>query len=166
MLFPFVKWSARFCSPGIRLIFILPDLVISCSHKYLNSTCRVLPKTSSRRYRFGSVGISPNSHLGGHAQVCHHRLHSKSLRCTRDDCVILGFCRAQRTRRLRSGQCFTTVPLIIIIPPLVDFLSGPLAQFESTCTSTFTSNTEIRQEVVNLESSTSCRRSLSSKFFG
>ena len=61
-----------------------------------------LTETSSRRCRFGSVGISPNLHLGGHAQVCHHRLHSKSLCCTRDDCVIHGFCRTQCSRRLRT----------------------------------------------------------------
>ena len=35
-------------------------------------------------------------------------------------------------------QCFTIVPLPIIMPPLVDFLSGPCAQSESTCTSTIT----------------------------
>ena len=29
---------------GFALIFTLPDLVTSCSHKYLNSTCRVFPR--------------------------------------------------------------------------------------------------------------------------
>ena len=65
-----------------------------------------LSETSSRHYCFHSVGVSPDSHLGGHAQVCHHRLHSKSLSFTRNDSVILGFRRAQRTRRLRSGPMF------------------------------------------------------------
>ena len=55
-----------------------------------------LSETSSRRYHA----------LGWSRPVCHHRQHSKSIRCTRDDCVILGFRRAQRTRRLRSGLMF------------------------------------------------------------
>ena len=100
-----------------------------------------LTETSSRCYRFGSVGIRPNSHLGGHAPVCHHRLHSKSLCCTRDDFVILGFRRAQRTRRLRSG-------------PLVDFLSGSFAQSESTCTSTLTTSSCFHDPIAHVTFST------------
>ena len=84
-----------------------------------------LTETSSRRYRFGSVGISPNLHLGGHAQVRHNRLHSKSLCCAGKDCVYTASAVLSVRVACVLDQCFTTVPLIIIIPPLVNFLSGP-----------------------------------------
>ena len=41
--FPFVKWSAKMCTPGTRFIFTLPGLVISCSHRHFNSICLVFP---------------------------------------------------------------------------------------------------------------------------
>ena len=73
--FPFVKWSARFC-PDLVTSFTLPDLVTSFSHKYLNSSCRVFPRPLSRHYRFGSVGVSPDPHVGGQPM---QRLQTTSL---------------------------------------------------------------------------------------
>ena len=96
---PFLKRSAKCCSPATRFIFTLPDVVIpSCNHKYFNSSstaCRILS-------------------------------------CSCDDRVLLGFCRAQSARRLCVDQCCTPVPLIIIMPPRVAFLSGVFAQSKST----------------------------------
>ena len=109
---------------------------------------------SSRRYRFGSVGISPYSHLGGHAQVCHHRLHSKSLYCACDDCVILGFRRAQRTRRLRSGPVFPDCAIDHHHASTRRFPLGLFAQSESTCTSTFTSSSCFHDLITHVTFST------------
>ena len=50
-----------------RQMLILPDLVISCSHKYSNSKCL-------DAVALAALGVRPDSN----SQVRHHRLHSES----------------------------------------------------------------------------------------
>ena len=74
------------------------------------------------------------------------------------DRLILGHRRTQRTRRLRSRPVLhTTVPSIIIIPPLVDFLTGPVAQSESTCTSICISSSHLHARIAHVIFSTSLK---------
>ena len=86
-VFPFVKWSTKFCALDIRFIVTLPDSA-------------TLSQSCSRLDRFGSVGVRLHSSSGLHP-VLHQRLHSKAFCRLRDDCVAFGFSRAQRTCRLR-----------------------------------------------------------------
>ena len=107
------------------MTFILPEVVICCTHQYLNSMFLVVPKASS-------------------GSCCFHRVESVRALATafnprsdNNDCtpnpsaapVPTAWCRDFAVLNARVAcivdQCFATASLILIIPPLDDFLSGP-----------------------------------------
>ena len=97
---------------GIRFTFTLPDLVSSGNQQHLNSNFPVLPRTL----------------LHAIAVVA---LQSVQTRICRPSTALVmiawhsGFCCAMTlTSLVSSTNRFTTVPLVIMMPPLVDFLSG------------------------------------------
>ena len=81
--------------------------------------------SSSRRNRLDCVGVLPDTNLCTQSQVRHHRLHSERLSCSCDASHSASAVLSARVACVLD-QGFTTVPLIIM-PPLVDFLSGPVA---------------------------------------
>ena len=97
--FPFVKWSATFCSPGIPHC-TLSNLVTSCSHRNSNSTCLVFPGLF-----FDAIALpalwSPSKHELVHAAPSPSSSTAfRELQLSCDDRVIFSFLCAQCTRRL------------------------------------------------------------------
>ena len=111
------QWSAKSCSPGALLVFTLPDLATSRSPQELKF--HILPRPLRDAIALAALdSVQTRTCAVGPKSVIINCIP----RASSFPCVL--------------HQCFTAVPLIIVVPLLVDFHSAPVAQSESTCMST------------------------------
>ena len=103
---------------GFASFLLFPTWSHPAAHKYLNSTCRVFPRPLLDVIALAALESVQTRTGSGHAQVCHHRLHSKSLCCTRNDCVILGFFHSSTPSRARWPNSNSSSCLHDLITPV------------------------------------------------
>ena len=157
-VFPSVKLSAKFSTPGVRFIFTLLDVVTSWSPWHFNSMCRFLPNPFFEAIALAALesvqaltwDLSPKS-------MADHRLHSKAFcgSCSRPRSILPQPCANARVACVQE-QCLATDPLYLHctstwwFPFRFSFLLG----LESTCTSTFTSSTSLQVRISHVTFST------------